>query len=116
MSHTRISGADDLDGHLRWIDTEFRPALAAAAAHSPVVVGEWCLNTSAERHGRRPAHPTGLLSTPRRGSTETPGKLPSAGFYWSYKLQVSGPERDGWDFGKSVALDHLTTEHLAPQS
>ena len=35
-------------------------------------------------------------------------------FYWSYKIQVTGPELDGWDFGKSVALDYLTTEHLAP--
>ena len=32
-------------------------------------------------------------------------------FYWSYKLQMSGAELDGWDFGKSVAPDYLTTEH-----
>jgi glucan 1,3-beta-glucosidase len=31
-------------------------------------------------------------------------------FYWSYKLQVSGPHLDGWDFGKSVSLGYLPTD------
>ena len=35
MAHTWTSGEDDLDGYLRYIDTDFRPALAAAAEHSP---------------------------------------------------------------------------------
>jgi hypothetical protein len=34
-------------------------------------------------------------------------------FFWGYRLQVTGPALDGWDFGKSVAHDYLTTEQLA---
>lgn len=113
MAHTWISGEDDLDGYLRYIETAFKPALAAAA-HSPLIVGEWCLNTSAERIT------TESQSTRRdyyRRVAEaqlTAWGVTVGWFYWSYKLQVSGPELDGWDFGKSLALDYLTTELLAP--
>ena len=113
MAHTWISGEDDLDGYLRYIDTDFRPALAAAAAHSPLIVGEWCLNTSAERITAE-NQPTRRDYYRRLAEAQLNAWGVTVGwFYWSYKLQVSGPELDGWDFGKSVALDYLTTEQLA---
>ena len=114
MAHTWISGEDDLDGYLRYIETEFRPPLAAAATHSPLIVGEWCLNTSAERittenQSTRRDYYRRIAEAQLNAWEVTVGW-----FYWSYKLQVSGPELDGWDFGKSVALDYLPTEQFAP--
>ena len=114
MAHTWISGEDDLDGYLRYVETDFKPALAAAATHSPLIVGEWCLNTSAERittedQSTRRDYYRRIAEAQLHAWEVTVGW-----FYWSYKLQVSGPALDGWDFGKSVALGYLTPEQLAP--
>ena len=114
MAHTWISGEDDLDGYLRYIDTEFRPALAAAARHSPLIVGEWCLNTSAEAILTED-RPTRRDYYRRLGEAQLDAWGAAVGwFYWSYKLQVSGPGLDGRDFGKSVSLDYLTSTEAHP--
>ena len=110
MVHTWTSGEDDLDGYLRYIDSRLRPAVAAGAAHSPLIVGEWCLNTSAERVTAQD-RPTRRDYYRRLAEAQLSAWGDAVGeFYWSYKLQVSGPELDGWDFGKSVALGYLTSE------
>jgi len=107
MMHTWLAGEDDLDGYLAYAETEFVPALAAAAEHSPLIVGEWCLNTSAE------AIVSADLQTRRdyyRRIADAQLRawgITQGWFYWSYKLGVSGPALDGWDFGKAAALGYL---------
>lgn len=114
MAHTWISGEDDLDGYLRYIDREFRPALAAA--RSPLIVGEWCVNTSAERVSSMDVDSRKDYYR-RLADAQLSAWSPTVGwFYWSYKLQVEGNGLDGWDFGKAVALDYVTSNHLAPTS
>lgn len=109
MVHTWRVGDDDLEAYLRYIDTEFRPQLAAAAEYSPLIIGEWCLNTSSERITTQD-RPTRRDYYRRLADAQLDAwQITDGWFYWSYKLQVSGPELDGWDFGKTVALDYLTT-------
>ncbi len=89
-------------------------AMAAAAKHSPLIVGEWCLNTSAEPittedQSTRRDYYRRIAEAQLDAWEHTVGW-----FYWSFKLQASGPALDGWDFGKSVALGYLTAEQLAP--
>ena len=113
MVHTMISGDDDLDGYLRYIDTEFRPALQQVAAQFPTIVGEWSLNTSS----------TGVSLLSREQKRDYYRRLAGAQlsawqqthgwFFWSYKLQVEGDELDAWDFGKSIALGYLPTPVLS---
>jgi glucan 1,3-beta-glucosidase len=114
MVRTWTEGETDVDGYLSYIDTEFRPALAAAAEYSPLIVGEWCINTSAEaivaadRATRRDYYRR--LAAAQLDAWE----ITRGWFYWSYKLQVSGAGLDGWDFGKSVSLDYIPVGRLVP--
>lgn len=112
MVHTWTAGDTDVDGYLRYIDTDFRPALAAAAEHSPLIVGEWCMNTAAEA----------IVSADRSVRRDYYRRLTEAQldawsvtqgwFYWSYKLQVSGAGLDGWDLGKAVSLGYFPAGQL----
>lgn len=113
MMHTWVSGEDDLDGYLDHIEAEFRPALQAAAEHSPLIVGEWCINTAAS--GVPVEEPAGRRDYFRRiaAAQLDAWEITQGWFYWSYKLCVSGADLDGWDLGKSIALGHFPAERLA---
>ncbi|MCA0294814.1 MAG: cellulase family glycosylhydrolase [Actinobacteria bacterium] len=107
MVHTWLSGEDDLAGYLRYVDTEFTPALTAAAEHSPLIVGEWCLNTSAEAIVTESADTRRAYHRQIADAQLSAWQGTQGWFFWSYKLQVSGPALDGWDFGTSAALGYL---------
>lgn len=108
MVATLQHGDQDLEDYVRVVETEFAPTLAELAPHVPLIVGEWCVNTSSTRVAnltgpeRRRYHRTLADAQLRAWRDHTIGW-----FYWSYKLLVEGAELDGWDFGKSTELHYL---------
>jgi glucan 1,3-beta-glucosidase len=107
MMHTVTHHNADLDDYVTHIDQAFGGTLKAMAEHVPILVGEWCLDTSSPK--------TAGLSGKARldyyraiaGAHFRAWEYAAAWCYWSYKLHVDAPERDVWDMGKAMEMGFL---------
>lgn len=112
MMHTLTNRDAGLDDYVRHIGQEFGGTLKEMSQHFPMLVGEWCLDTSSPGA-------VGLTGTARREYYRAVAEAhfrawehAAAWCYWSYKLHVDAPERDPWDMGKAIELGFLPQELL----
>jgi glucan 1,3-beta-glucosidase len=115
MHHTLAAGHRDLDDYLTYIDNKFARTLKEMSEHFPVIVGEWCLDTSSSK--------AAALSTDERfdyyrrvaGAQFKAWRHAVGCIYWSYKLLVETPESDVWDMSKAMELGYLPADvHAYP--
>jgi glucan 1,3-beta-glucosidase len=113
MVQLALTGRDELEEYLRCIREEWAPLVRELAAQVPLIVGEWCVDTTSPK-------PLQLGRAERAdyfrqlGDAQLAAWAPADGwFYWSYKLLVSGPDRDGWDLGKGIDVGYLPADFSA---
>jgi glucan 1,3-beta-glucosidase len=113
LMHTVRTGDQGLDGYLDYIQHDLANKLQEMAAHLPVLVGEWCLDTSSKK--------ANALSPPEKleyyrnlWTAQSKAFVPATAWtYWAYKVLVDDPERDVWDLGKAVDLGYLPDNFAA---
>lgn len=101
----------DLDQLIAYTRDEVAPVLREAAAHFPLMVGEWSLDAV------DPA-PLDLPTAERReffralgqSQLDAWGPLVVAWTYWSYKMLIDTPASDVWDLGKAIELGLFPVE------
>lgn len=90
MLHTWLSGDDDLTGYLHHIEAEFKPAIAAAAEQSPLIIGEWSLSTSAQDIVKRPPDEQRNYYRQIAEAQLDAWNASQGWFFWSYKILAGG--------------------------
>jgi len=107
MMHTLAHGRQGLDGYVSHIRTDLANKLQEASRHFPVIVGEWCADTS--NPDADTLDPVSRRAYYQRLYQEQDRAFAAAEAwaYWSYKGLSDEPARDVWDFGKAVALGLL---------
>lgn len=107
MEYLWRTGNDDLDAYVRHIRDEFRPTVREMSARFPLIVGEWCIDTTSTKpctlsHDDRAAYYRTLADAQLAAWEGAEGW-----FFWSYKLLIDGSMHDGWDLGKSLELGYF---------
>jgi glucan 1,3-beta-glucosidase len=107
MEYLWRTGNDDLDAYVRHIQDSFRPTISEMSTRFPLIVGEWCIDTTSAKPGR-------LSHAERARYYRTLAEAQLAAwegaegwFFWSYKVLVDGSTHDGWDLGKSLDLQYV---------
>lgn len=113
MVHTLGTGDETLQGHLEAV-RGFARTVREAAGHFPVIVGEWCLDPMAPSVAALDDEDRARFHR-AVADAQLEAWEPSAGwFFWTLKLLVDGHDRDGWDFGTSLARGHLPADLSPP--
>ena len=110
MTYTLAAGFRELDEYVAYVEDVFAPTLARATARFPVMVGEWCIDTSSAKvadldaRARRDYYRRMADVQLRTFSQAT------AWTYWSAKMLIDTPASDIWDAGKAMDLGLLPAD------
>lgn len=106
MEATLRNGRREIDFYERWAAEEFARTVADAAAHFPVMVGEWSLDTTSTTPEPGPARADYFRRSAVAQLAAFEGA--TAWTYWSCRVANDGhPAADVWDLGTAMDLGYL---------
>jgi glucan 1,3-beta-glucosidase len=107
MEYLWRTGNDYLEAYIRHIQKEFGPTVSEMSARFPVIVGEWCVDTTSAKPAALNREERAVYYRKLADAQLAAWERAEGWFYWSYKLLVEGSTHDGWDMGKSIELGYL---------
>ena len=107
MEYTFRTGDESLDGYLGHIRNEFGPTVQEMSRQLSLIVGEWCLDPMSSAAAALTGEERFRFYRSLADAQLAAWDGAAGWFFWSYKLLVEGPDRDGWDLRKSIELGYL---------
>ena len=107
MEYLWRTGNDELDAYLRHIRDSFAPTISEMSKRFPLIVGEWCIDTTSVKPGTLNPDDRARYYRTLADAQLAAWEGADGWFFWSYKLLVDGPTHDGWDMGKSFEQGYL---------
>jgi glucan 1,3-beta-glucosidase len=110
MEYLWRTGNDDLDAYVRHIQGSFAPTISEMSRRFPLVVGEWCIDTTSAKPGTLSRDERARYFRTLAEAQLAAWEAAEGWFFWSYKVLVDGSTHDGWDMGKSLELGYLPSD------
>jgi glucan 1,3-beta-glucosidase len=113
MVFTATHGHLQLEDYVRHVQEDMAAAVREASAHFPVIVGEWCVDTTSKYAPTEPGQPrVDYYRTQAQVQIEA-WQPALAWCYWSYKHGEDTPASDIWDLLKCIELGFMPGELVA---